>query len=96
MESGRRGISVVVVAGRMTMTRGVLLLGLMNSTVEDEDEEQMAMQQQQQEGDGDEERWRRRVELARPRTPEPTGWVMTHYLPLETTKNHANNRAHLT
>jgi len=64
MESGRRRISVVVLvvvaAGWMTMTRGVFLLGLMNSRVEDEDEdeEQMAMQQQQEEGDEDEERWR--------------------------------------
>ena len=51
-------VLVVVAAGWMTMTRGVFLLGLMNSRVEDEDEEQMAMQQQQEEGDEDEERWR--------------------------------------
>lgn len=53
----------------------------------------MARHQQQEGGDEDEMR-RRRVELARPRTPEPTGLGMTTHHHSKTTKNHANNRAH--
>ena len=62
-------------------------------SVEEGDEEQMAKRQQQprqeeeEEGDEEEEQEetrRRRADLARPRTPEPTGLGMTtHHLTLE-------------
>jgi hypothetical protein len=46
--------------------------------VEEEDEDQIAKQEEPQDEDEEEERRTRRVELGRPRTPEPMSLGMTH------------------
>jgi hypothetical protein len=48
--------------------------------VEEEDEDQITKQEQQQQDEDEEERRTWRVELGRPRTPEPMSLGMTHSL----------------